>query len=167
LRANNPSGIAHQRVSPLNKVEPLLCDLLCELARLGEAQTKYEIMELANDLIRKTVHAAEYISFCEKRNIRKKWKKGIVGERWYKNLMNRYKHKLKRSKHKVQDANRRTYCTYENFSNMYKAVYENMVDAGVAIKLREEVMFDMDGNITDDPNKMFGRPSKYKIIKPE
>ena len=56
--------------------------------------------------------------------------------------MNRQSHVLKRAQYKVMDSNRHTYCTYENFANMYDAVYEHMVEAGVAIKLDEEKMFD-------------------------
>jgi hypothetical protein len=42
-----------------------------------------------------------------------------------------------------------------------------MVDCGVAVELEEETMFDQEGNIVDNPSKMYGRPSKYCMIKPE
>jgi hypothetical protein len=167
MLANNPEGISPQRVSPIAAVEPLICDFCIQLARIGEALTKYEIFELAEDLIRNSIHAEAYIKYCKRRHIKKDWDKQIVGEAWYRKFMKRYETKLKRAKCKVIDNNRRTYCTYENFSNMYNAVYENMVDAGVAIKLEEETMFDKDGNKTTDPSKMHGRPTKYKLIKPE
>jgi hypothetical protein len=167
VKAKNPTGFCAQKLSPLHQVEPLICDMLIELARIGEAQTKPEIIELANELIRKTEHAEAYIEFCEKRQITKDWEQTIVGDRWYQNFMTRFEHKLRRARCKVMDTNRRTYCTYENFANMYDCVYENMVEAGVAIKLDEEVMFDIDGNITEDPSKMFGRPSRYQITRPD
>jgi hypothetical protein len=50
---------------------------------------------------------------------------------------------------------------------MYENVYENMVECGVAIKLEEEAMFDKYGNGTLDKKEMVGRPSKYKLTKPE
>jgi hypothetical protein len=142
IRSNNPTGTASQKISPLAKVEPLICEFCIQLARIGEALTKYEIFELADDLIRGSVHAEAYIKYCERRYIIKDWDRTIVGESWYRGFMLRNENKLKRAKCKVIDNNRRTYCTYENFSNMYDAVYENMVDAGVAIKLDHEVMFD-------------------------
>jgi hypothetical protein len=42
-------------------------------------------------------------------------------------------------------------------------VYEHVVEeTGVAIKLEEEAMFDVNGNITKDETKMFGGcPSRY------
>jgi hypothetical protein len=69
MLANNPLGTNWQRTSPLYKVEPLLVEMLCELARIGEAQTKYEIMELADKMVESTEHATAYIKFCEKRQI--------------------------------------------------------------------------------------------------
>jgi hypothetical protein len=56
------------------------------------------------------------------------------------------------------DRNRSTYCTQENFANMYESVYEKMVEAGVAVKFKEEMMFDKEGNITDDPKKCMDDP---------
>jgi hypothetical protein len=156
MLANNPLGTNWQRTSPLYKVEPMLDEMLCELARIGEAQTKYEIMELADEMVKSTEHATAYIEFCEKRQITKNWDEGIVGERWYQNFMRRNEDPLKRARFKVQDANQRTYCTYDNVANMYNSVYESMVEAGVAIKLDEEAMFDNEGNITGDPSKMSG-----------
>jgi hypothetical protein len=67
----------------------------------------------------------------------------------------------------IQDRNRLTWCTQENFLNMYNTVYEAMVEARVAIKFDEEVMLDRNGNITTNPEEMFGRKTHYKLIKPE
>jgi hypothetical protein len=131
--ASNPDGMAPQKVSPIAAIEPLLCNLLGKLARVGEAQTKTQVIELANVLIHKIIHADCFICFCEKRNIKKGWRKTIVRKRWYRNFMVRSSHKLKRAKYKVMDANRHTNCTYKNFNNMYSSVYEHMVEAGVAV----------------------------------
>jgi hypothetical protein len=166
MRTRNYLGTSWQWTSPSYKVEPFLVDILCELARIGEAQTKYEIMELADEIIRGTEHAQAYIDCCEKRQTTKNWDEGIVGEKWYQNFIQRNQDWIKRAKFKVQDSNRRTYCT-DNFSKLYTSVYKNTVDAGVSIKLEEGVMFNRNGNITDDPQKMFGRPSRYQITKPE
>jgi hypothetical protein len=68
--------------------------------------------------------------------------------------MNRNKEVLKRARCQVKDQKRRTWCTYEHFSNMYDGVYEAMVAAKVAVKLEEEVMYDVNGEITIDKTKM-------------
>jgi hypothetical protein len=46
---------------------------------------------------------------------------------------------------------------------MYDEVYKRMVEAGVAIKLDEEVMLDKDGSIVEDESQMFGRPTRYIV----
>jgi hypothetical protein len=134
--------------------------MLCELACVGEAQTKYEEIKIAKKLIRQTKHAGAFIKICEKRNIRKNWDNQIVGKRWYCNFMNCYRHHLKRAKFKIMDSYRKSYC-------MYDSIYKNVVEAEVAIKLESEQMFGVNGNITTNEKEMYGRPSRYQLIKPE
>jgi hypothetical protein len=50
---------------------------------------------------------------------------------------------------------------------MYDSVYESMVEAGVAIRLDEEAMYDREGNLVDSKERMYGRPTKYHITRPE
>jgi hypothetical protein len=73
--------------------------------------------------------------------------------------MNQYQHCLKRAKFEK--------LTYENFQNIYDLIYENMIEAGVAMNLECEQMFDVNGNITTDEKEKHSRPSRYQIIKPE
>jgi hypothetical protein len=165
--SNNLTGVCHQKVSPLVEVEELIVDCCIRLSKMGEALTKFEMMDLANDIIVDTIHADRLVTFCKSRNIAKDVSKGkIVGARWYSNFMKRHGDKLKSKPCRMQDRNRLTWCTVENFENMYTAVYEAMVEAGVATKYDEEVMLDRNGNITNDVEKLFGRKTKYQLIKP-
>lgn len=158
ISANNLKGDCHQKISPLFKIEPLLVDFCCQLSKIGEALIKEAIMELMDDMIRSTRHEVALRDFCEKRRIKKNSVGTIVGERWYRNFLKRYKHRLRRAKCKIIDINRKSYCTYENFANMYNCVYDKMIEAGVAIKLDKETMFRKDGTstITQDTAEMYG-----------
>jgi hypothetical protein len=168
IKRNNHDGSCYQKQTPLGEVEPLLADWLIRLANMGEALTKEETMDLMDDLIRDSVHAASFKDFCERRQVDKdKNDDRIVGEKWYRLFMNRYKDHLKRGKCRIQDSKRRTWCTYEHFSNMYDTVYNAMVECGVAEVLDEETMFDKEGNEVHDPTLMYGRPTKYRLLKPE
>jgi hypothetical protein len=168
VRSNNPSGASAQRTSPLWEVEDLIVDACIRLARMGESLTKFEVMDLADEIIADTESEARLIEFCKLRQIDKDVSNGkIVGDRWYSNFMRRHKENLKRGRCKIQDSNRLTWCTTENFQNMYDSVYEAMVDAKVAIKFDEEEMMDRDGNITLDSNKQFGRKTRYKLTRPD
>jgi hypothetical protein len=90
-----------------------------------------------------------------------------VGTAWYEGFMDRYEDVLTRKRVKLRDSNHCTWCTTSNFSSMYHTIYKAMVVCGVAVELEEETMFDREGNIVDDPSKMYGRPTKYQMIKPE
>jgi hypothetical protein len=50
---------------------------------------------------------------------------------------------------------------------MYKNVYKLMVEAGDAICLDEEVMMDINRNMTLDPKQQFGRKTQYKLTRPD
>jgi hypothetical protein len=42
-----------------------------------------------------------------------------------------------------------------------------MFSAGIAKKMDEEVMYNKNGEVTSDKEKMYGRPTKYKMFHPE
>jgi hypothetical protein len=46
---------------------------------------------------------------------------------------------------------------------MYNGVYEAMVKAGIVVELEKEVMYYENGEITNDPTLMVGRPSKFRL----
>jgi hypothetical protein len=50
---------------------------------------------------------------------------------------------------------------------MYDGVYWSMVKAGVAVETSEERLYDKNGERVLDENLMYGRPTKFKVIKPE
>jgi hypothetical protein len=74
---------------------------------------------------------------------------------------------LKRGRVKIQDHQRKSWFTFVNFFKMYDNVYEAMVSCRVAKKLDHETMFDIDGNVIDNVDPMFGFPTKYQLLKPE
>jgi hypothetical protein len=50
---------------------------------------------------------------------------------------------------------------------MYDEVYECMVEAGVVEKLDHKVMMDRNGNVVDSKDQCYGRPTRYRVTKPE
>jgi hypothetical protein len=115
------------------------------------------VKELANSVIIDTVHADQLIDFCNKRNIYiDVGSKRLVGNCWYSNFMEINVDQLPCGHCKMQDQNQKSWCTQENFMNMYTCVYKAMVKAGVVIELDEEVMMDKNGNVALDPAQQFG-----------
>jgi hypothetical protein len=91
----------------------------------------------------------------------------LVGEGWYQGFMKRKSDVVRTKQCKVQDCKRYTWCTYNNFFQMYNDVYKRMVEAGVAKRLDEEVMLDKEGNIVTNKEEMFGHPTRYIVTKPK
>jgi hypothetical protein len=167
VKRNNVTGVAHQRVSPLIEMEPLIVEWCEGMAKLGMALNRENVVELATDLIQETETAAKLVDFKEKRKLEAKvGEKVVIGTSWYKAFMKRNKDLLKRARCKVKDQKRRTWCTYERFASMYDGVYEAMVEAKVAVKLKEEIMYDINGEQTTDKTKMYGRPTTYHMVDP-
>jgi hypothetical protein len=168
VQANNPTAICPQKISPVAEVEHLIVQSCLRLASIGEAFTKTEVMGFADDILADSKYADNLVEFCDKRNILKNVSEGkIVGTRWYVNFMKRHQEEIKCKPCRVQDRKRLTWCTYSNFSNMYKGVYESMVDAGVAIKHNEEVWLDINNQVTINQDEAVGRKTKYQLTKPE
>jgi hypothetical protein len=63
---------------------------------------------------------------------------------------------LKRGRCWVLDANQHSWCTYENFKQMYKGVYSEILKAGIAVEKEEPVMYDAEGKETSDEEKRAG-----------
>jgi hypothetical protein len=70
-------------------------------------------------------------------------------------FMNHFFEELTRSGTTVKDTKWNTWVAQDNFVNMYKNVYEEMVLAGIAEKKEEEIEYGT------------GLPSKFQLTKPE
>jgi hypothetical protein len=133
LRRKNLGGIAPQKLSPLHDLEPLLVEWSLKMAKIGQALSRANVLELASKLIEGTEFEEKVKTFKAKRNIKYENHEGkvILGKRWYQSFMRRHADELKSKKCKIKDIKRHTWCTYEHFSNMYDGAYEGMVEAGV------------------------------------
>jgi hypothetical protein len=123
VKIRNPTGYAHQRVSPLHESEPLIVQWC--LPNTGNPLTGESIIALANNTIDDTVHSERLSDFKRKRNIKNE---NTVGNSWYRSF---HKWFLRRSKCKIKDQNRFNWGIYQKFSNMYDGVYQSLVKAGV------------------------------------
>jgi hypothetical protein len=165
----NLTGVAKQKVSPLESVEPLLVEYCLKLSNIGQPLTKFQLLSLAESLIDGTDLKDNMIKFKQHHKILGpgELSNSVVGVRWYEGFMKRHGDMLKRAKGRVRDVNRHNWCTYANFSTMYNVVYEAMVESKVAEKVDEAIIYDIFGNEHSDPDCTFGLPTKYRLLKPE
>ena len=56
IKNQNSTGIGKQIMSPIAEIEPKIVEWCRPLSGMGEALTKYELMALADDIIRDTVY---------------------------------------------------------------------------------------------------------------
>ena len=163
LKKGNVTGVALQRKSPLKAIEPLIVEHVVRLGEIGSALTGEEIMALTSEIIKGTEYETELLEYKQKRNIQSNY---LVGKAWYHGFIKRNQEKIKRVRCKVRDQKRLTWCTLDNFQNMYDSVYDKMVLAGVAEKVHNQLMYDKNGNETEDESLMVGRKTSYRVTKP-
>jgi hypothetical protein len=158
-------------ISPTLHLELALVDLLIVLADMNKPLSCGEGIQLANALIKDMALADHIIRYkkkmkhaCDIDGINEDGT--ILGRGWWNKFMRRMRHKITSSKGRKFSCNREDWCTYDNFLNMYKCIYEEMVGAGIAEKLDVPVFMDSKGNEVD-VESAYGRKCTHKLVKPE
>ncbi|CAJ1940936.1 unnamed protein product [Cylindrotheca closterium] len=93
----------------------------------------------------------------------------LLGKRWFKGFMNRHRDILNTGRGSKQDRARKDWTTYENVQQMYELVYEQMLRAGIAVRLPESEHYwvGKEGQIVDSEDKAAGHKCTIKLIHPE
>lgn len=176
---NNLTGVAYQKVSPLDEIEPLLVEYCIRLADMGAPITRDQLICLADSILDRSGSRVRQrmIDFKIKRKLQMKGVSStgevtdasvaeIVGRGWFRGFMRRNSKLIVSKQGQIKDLKRQSWCVYDKFEAMYDCVYEKMVEAKVAIKLDTPILYDKEGNEVTDPNMSFGLPSRYKITDP-
>ena len=61
IKSGNVTGVAHQRKSPLEEIEPIIVENCVRLAEIGAALTDEEVMALTAELISGTKYEKELL----------------------------------------------------------------------------------------------------------
>jgi hypothetical protein len=137
------------------------------MAEIGMSLDRLNVIEFVNDLIKNTDFENKLRTYKFECKLPLPNGANLVDLSWYRKFMKRHQSVLRRGQCHPRDINRYSWCTYENFSMMYKGVSASMVQAGIAVELEETIMYSKNGEIANDSNQMYGRPTKYKITRPE
>lgn len=160
----NHTGTRDHMTSPIKDLEPIIYQWCEKLADIGQPLHKRQVIGLAEEMISGTDYENKMLEFKRKRGSSGG---NLLGAKWYRNFMHRFRHQLKRSRCLHKDVKRHTWCTEDHFRNMYEAVYTKMVEAKVAEKLESEVMFNKEGKEVENEAEMYGRPTKYRLTNPD
>jgi hypothetical protein len=117
----------------------------CKMSQIGMSLSRVNVVELVNDMIKDTDFERKFIAYKTECKLDHKDGQHVVGISQYNKFMRHNKHTLKRGQCKPHNINWYSWCTIENFANMYDGVYNNMVNAGIAEKLDNEIMYDKFG----------------------
>ena len=157
--------------SPVRFIEETLIDLLLSLSDMNKPLSVGEGVQLANELV-EDKQIGDLI--CEWK-VRHKFHCGpdgrnrdgtILGSNWWRRFMKKNITRIQSSKGRKFSCNREDWCTYDNFLNMYKCIYNEMLKAGVAEKIEVPVFMDKKGNVVSVENA-FGRKCTHKLVRPD
>ena len=151
------------QVSPLAEIEPIVVGIILQMARIRQCLNPSKGLALVNSIIEGT----------KVQDNLKKWKQkntpnstGTVGQGYWRSFLKRYKNQIVSKRGQKYELNRQNWTTYANFSNMYNHAIDAMVDAGLAVKLREPVWMDRNGNVCSEEDA-FGCKVHHKLLRPD
>ena len=126
--------------SPMEKVEPVILKFALWKQEAGQPISSGEGIQLATSLIKGTPIEKEVQAFQKSRHGKStSW--CLTNMYWRLGFMKRNAASLSRAKGNRIAACRAEWTTFENISEMYNLVYDQMVDAGLAKKLSAEDQF--------------------------
>ena len=155
--------LAGGQESPLAPIEPIIVEIILQMARIRQCLTPSRALRLVNDLIDGTKIQQDLIQ----------WKKnntcsedGKVGQGYWYGFLKRHKHLLVSRRGQKYELNRQNWTTFRNFANMYTHIIHEMVGAGVAEPLYEPEWMDKKGAIVDE-SKSFGCNVFHRLTRPD
>jgi hypothetical protein len=94
---------------------------------------------------------------------------GKVGTGWWNGFIRRHGHRLVTKRGERFATDRANWSKKSYISQMYDVIYDNMVEAHIAIRLPRPISMDEEGNVIDDNNtcNAFGLPCDIEILHPD
>ncbi|CAJ1929012.1 unnamed protein product [Cylindrotheca closterium] len=153
-------------VSPVAAFEPYILNIALYRQQAGQPLTQPETIALANSLVKGSELEDKLKDFHSKIKVQPT---ELLGKRWFKGFMNRHRDILNTGRGSKQDRARKDWTTYENVQQMYELVYEQMLRAGIAVRLPESEHYwvGKEGQIVDSEDKAAGHKCTIKLIHPE
>ena len=159
----NNHHLAGGQVSPLQKIEPIIVNIIVQMARMRQCLTPSIGLLLVNSLISGTNIQRELV----------KWKQtntpnftGTLGRGYWVNFMKRNRNKIVGKRGQKYELSRQNWTTYNNFVQMYNHIIDELVDAKLAVKLDNPVWMNRSGEECDE-SEAFGCKVHHKIITQE
>jgi hypothetical protein len=158
----------HGAKSPLEEVEVALVEICIQMGKIRQPLSCTEAVTLMNDMIENTNTKQKLIEFQQSRKLGTYgFEKGKVTNGWWRGFLRRNENKLVTKRGEKFALNRHDWTTLPNIKQMYDVIYDEMVDACVAVSLQHPIFTDINGIPEDHETKRFGLAQPIKITKPE
>jgi hypothetical protein len=158
----------HGAKSPLEEVEVALVEICIQMGKIRQPLSCTEAIALMNDMIKNTNTKQKLIEFQQSRKLGTYgFEKGKVTSGWWRGFLRRNEDKLVTKRGEKFAMNRHDWTTLPNIKQMYEVIYDEMVDACVAVSLQIPIFTDINGIPEDHETKRFGLAQPIKITKPE
>lgn len=155
--------------SPLAPIEEAICDILIQMGRIRQPLSVTESINLANSLIKGSEIQNSLIEFKKQHYKNSPLEQcGRIDYGWWIGFMRRFEHRLVTKRGERFEANRSDWSKEVYIKQMYDVIYDNMLEARIAIALDDPVYMDQHGNVVDenDPSRL-GMQCDIKILYPE
>ena len=158
----------HGAKSPLEEVEVALVEICIQMGKIRQPLSCTKAITLMNDMIENTNTKQKLIEFQQSRKLGTYgFEKGKVTSGWWRGFLRRHEDKLVTKRGEKFALNRHDWTTLPNIKQMYDVIYDEMVDACVAVSLQIPIFTDINGIPEDHETKRFGLAQPIKITKPE
>jgi hypothetical protein len=157
--------ITHQ--SPLRDCEDDIVELLIQLGKIGSPITCGTALHLINELIDDTIHQERLINWKKTQGIiqePERMKK--VGSAYWYSFLRRNSERISTKRGRKFELDRSNWTKYRNFLSMYEDIEEELVQAGLAVKLDPPIWMDEKGSHVEE-EKSVGMKVKTKLLRPE
>ena len=154
--------------SPLAEAEEALVQICIQMGKIRQPLNVNEGVKLMNDLIKDT-HFEEMVAFfqCIRRlgKEEKGFKYGQVTKGWWRGFLRRHGDRIVTKRGEKFAQSRDDWTKYPPVFQMYRVIYDEMVDAGIAVEREIPVYVDREGNEVEESER-FGFKEDIKIVKP-
>ena len=166
VKRNNTNPNHPGTRSPIEEAEAALVVIAIQMGKIRQPLTCEEGIGLMNDLIKNTSLQDAVREFQMARRLCvQESTYGTVGKCWWKAFKRRNADKVVSKRGEKFACCRGEWTKKSNLAQMYDVIYDEMVDARIAIKLDVPVFTDRHGNEVDENNR-FGLKQDIKITHP-
>jgi hypothetical protein len=152
--------------SPLQAAEQALVEICIQMGKIRQPLNVTEAIALMNNLVDRTSIQQNIIAFQRSRKLGKdEVKNGKVTRGWWRGFLRRHGHKIVTKRGEKFATNRHDWTTLSNIQQMYEVIYDEFVDANVAIAT-PPYFTDAEGKIVDESDR-YGHAQTIKITKPD